>query len=76
MNATNEIFIEEKNFKSFGLKDFKKYIAEVVATESAYGVNEAKKVQKEIMDFYLNTTTDVNRDYKFYLNKYDQVRCI
>lgn len=68
----NQINIEKKDFENFGAKDFKKYVSEVVATETEFGKIEGKKAAKEIIDFYLNSI-DQNPNYKFFLKKYNQV---
>jgi hypothetical protein len=55
---------------NYGRNDFEQFVREIVAPEKAFGEEEAKIVQKRIIDFYLS---EKENSSAFFLNKYTEV---
>jgi hypothetical protein len=55
---------------NYGRNDFEQFVREIVAPEKAFGQEEAKIVQKRIIDFYLSENENSSA---FFLNKYTEI---
>lgn len=66
-----EYSIPWKELNKYNEREFRKFVSEVIATPQYFNEN-AKAVQKEIFDFYLNNNEE-KKNSTFYLKKYTQV---
>ena len=53
------LFVPTKKRANFGRKNVEQFVREIVAPEKAFGKEEAKKVQKTILEFYLRKYNEV-----------------
>jgi Mor family transcriptional regulator len=64
------LFVPTEKRANFGRKNVEEFVREIVAPEKAFGKEEAKKVQKRILEFYL---AEKGEGVEFYLRKYNDV---
>jgi hypothetical protein len=72
-SVLNGLITTPEGQKNFKRRDLAKFIKEVVAPEKVFA-NQAKEVQEKIKDFYLNRGAPENPDYKFWIQRYTDVR--
>lgn len=71
--AIDGIMISYEQQRNYKREDVVKFIKEVVAPEKVFG-NRAKEVQQKLTDFYVNRDVPENPDYKFWVQRYCDVR--
>ena len=68
-----EFYVPYNKFQEFGSLNLTQFIREIVAPESLFR-DKAKEVQEKLIDFYETREKPQDADYKFYLDRYTQVK--
>jgi hypothetical protein len=67
-----EIRIDPADYTSFNAASFDAWVAKSVAVESVFGPEDALRLRKMIVHFYLGAKAQGGGDYRFYLSQWNQ----
>jgi hypothetical protein len=68
-----DVGIQKSQYPTYGRENLTRFIKEEVAPEKVLG-HFAKEVQEKLIEFYLESGKPENADYKFYIERYVQVK--
>lgn len=71
-SPTHNISIPLDDMK-FGEADVKKFVTEILVPENTFG-DKTEEAREKVYDFYLSDHDDDEKDYRYYVKKYTQVR--
>ena len=72
-HLTPYFYVPYNKYQEFGSSNLTQFIREIVAPESLFK-DKAKEVQEKLIDFYETREKPQDADYKFYLDRYTQVK--